>query len=214
LTAKRCHVGVLASGRGSNFEAITEACRREGFPAKVVCLVTDNPDAGALEIALRYGVAAYTVPVTETKGRLPREAEEEMARICVSHGVDLVALAGFMRILKGPLLDAFENRIMNIHPALLPSFPGLHSARQAVDYGVKVSGCTVHFVDRSIDGGAIILQATVPVGDDDDEESLINKIHVEEHKTYVRAVELFALGRLKVEGRRVRIVDPAAGHEG
>lgn len=210
MAEKKCRVGVLASGRGSNFQAITEACRREGFPAEVACLITDNAEAGALAIARDNGVAAYTVPVAATKGRLPQEAEEEMARICADHGVDLIALAGFMRILKGPLLDRFENRIMNIHPALLPSFPGLHSARQAVEYGVKVSGCTVHFVDRSIDGGAIILQAVVPVEDGDDEESLIEKIHVEEHKTYVRAVELFAGGRLKVEGRRVKIIEPAA----
>jgi phosphoribosylglycinamide formyltransferase-1 len=128
-----------------------------------------------------------------------------MAGICTDCDVDLVALAGFMRILKGPLLERFENRIMNIHPALLPSFPGLHSARQALEYGVKLSGCTVHFVDRSIDGGAIILQSVVPVEDEDDEDSLIGRIHVEEHKTYVRAIELFALGRLKVEGRRVKI---------
>ena len=206
MIEKKCHVGVLASGRGSNFKAITEACIREDFPASVVCLVTDNADAGALEYAKVFGVPAHTVPVTATKGRLPPEAEEEIVRICIDHGVDLIVLAGFMRILKGPLLSAFEQRIMNIHPALLPSFPGLHSARQAVEYGVKVSGCTVHFVDRSIDGGPIILQSTVPVEDDDDEESLINRIHVEEHKTYVRAVELYARGRLRIEGRRVRIL--------
>jgi len=206
LAGKTCHVGVLASGRGSNFKAIAEASRREGYPADVVCLVTDNPEAGAIAFARSYGVPAFTVPVIATKGRLPEEAEAEMVRICVEHEVDLIALAGFMRILKGPLLTEFENRIMNIHPALLPSFPGLHSARQAVDYGVKVSGCTVHFVDRSIDGGPIILQSTVPVEDDDDEDTLINRIHVEEHKTYVRAIELFASGRLKVDGRRVKIL--------
>jgi phosphoribosylglycinamide formyltransferase 1 len=206
LDGKKCRVGVLASGRGSNFKAIVEASRREGYPAEVVCLVTDNPEAGAIEFAKDLGVPAFTVVVTATKGRLPEEAETEMVRICVEHRVDLIVLAGFMRILKEPFLSAYENRIMNIHPALLPSFPGLHSARQAVNYGVKVSGCTVHFVDRSIDGGPIILQATVPVEDDDDEDTLINRIHVEEHKTYVRAVELFALGRLKVEGRRVRIL--------
>lgn len=206
MAGKKCNVGVLASGRGSNFKAIVEASRREGYAADVVCLVTDNPEAGAIEFARSYGVPAFTVPVTATKGRLPEEVEEEMVRICVDHGVDLIALAGFMRILKGPFLTAFENRIMNIHPALLPSFPGLHSARQAVDYGVKVSGCTVHFVDRSIDGGPIILQSTVPVEDDDDEDTLINRIHVEEHKTYVRAIELFARGRLKVDGRRVKIL--------
>lgn len=206
MPGKKCNVGVLASGRGSNFKAIVEASRREGYPADVVCLVTDNPEAGAIEFARSFGVPAFTVSVTATKGRLPEEAEAEMVRICVEHEVDLIALAGFMRILKGPFLSAFENRIMNIHPALLPSFPGLHSARQAVDYGVKVSGCTVHFVDRSIDGGPIILQSTVPVEDDDDEDALINRIHVEEHKIYVRAIELFASGRLKVDGRRVKIL--------
>jgi phosphoribosylglycinamide formyltransferase-1 len=206
LSDKKCRVGVLASGTGSNFRAICEACRREDFPAKTACLVTDNPEAGALRIAAEYGVPGYVVPVSAGKGRLPLDAEEEMARICGEHGVDLVALAGFMRILKGPLLDRFEKRIMNIHPALLPSFPGLHSARQALEYGVKVSGCTVHFVDRTIDGGAIIVQAVVPVGDDDDEDTLINRIHVEEHRCYVRAIELFAEGRLKLEGRRVKIL--------
>jgi phosphoribosylglycinamide formyltransferase-1 len=206
LPAKKCKVGVLASGTGSNFRAICEACRRDSYPAETVCLVTDNPEAGALRIAADYGVPGFAVPVSVGKGRLPLEAEEEMTRICVDHGVELIALAGFMRILKGPLLDRFEKRIMNIHPALLPSFPGLHSARQAVDYGVKVSGCTVHFVDRTIDGGAIILQSVVPVEDDDDEDSLIDRIHVEEHKSYVRAIELFAEGRLKLEGRRVRML--------
>jgi phosphoribosylglycinamide formyltransferase-1 len=206
LSEKKCNVGVLASGRGSNFQAICEACRREDYPARTVCLVTDNPEAGALGIAADYGVPGFVVPVTAGKGRLPAEAEEEMAGICVEHGVDLIALAGFMRILKGPFLDRFGGAIMNIHPALLPSFPGLHSSRQAVDYGVKISGCTVHFVDRTIDGGAIILQSAVPVYDDDDEDSLINRIHVEEHKSYVRAIELFARGRLKIEGRRVRVL--------
>lgn len=206
MSARKCNVGVLASGRGSNFQAICEACRRDGYPAKAVCLVADNPEAGALRIAADYGVPGFVVPVSVGKGRLPAEAEEEMAKICVDHGVDLIALAGFMRILKGALLDRFEKRIMNIHPALLPSFPGLHSARQAVEYGVKVSGCTVHFVDRTIDGGAIILQAVVPVHDDDDEDTLINRIHVEEHKSYVRAIELFAEGRLRLDGRRVKIL--------
>jgi len=206
LFENKCKVGVLASGRGSNFKAITEACRRDGFPARVVCLITDNEEAGALGIAKTYDVPAFTVPVTEKRGRLPHESEAEIAKLCRDHDVDLIALAGFMRILKGPLLDSFENRIMNIHPALLPSFKGLHSAQQAIDYGVKIAGCTVHFVDKSIDGGTIILQSAVLVEDDDDEDSLLGKIHVEEHKTYVRAVELFALGRLKIESRRVRIL--------
>jgi phosphoribosylglycinamide formyltransferase-1 len=210
LNGNNCRVAVLASGTGSNFRAITEACRGDEFPARIVCLITDNPEAGALEIARTHGVPAHIVPVTATRGRLPQEAEEEMAKICISYGTDLIALAGFMRILKGPLLDQFENRIMNIHPALLPSFPGLHSARQAIEYGVKITGCTVHFVDRSIDGGPIILQTPVLVEDDDDEESLLKKMHVEEHKTYVRAVRLFAEKRLTIEGRRVRVLRRAS----
>jgi phosphoribosylglycinamide formyltransferase-1 len=205
MSNKPCNVGVLASGRGSNFQAIAEACGEKDFPARVVCLITDNADAGALEIARSLGIPAFVVPVTEKKGRLPQDAEDQMARICADHDVNLIVLAGFMRILKGPLLDNYENSVMNIHPALLPSFKGLHSARQAIDYGVKVSGCTVHFVDRSIDGGAIIVQAAVRVEDDDDEGDLLEKIHVVEHKSYIEAVRLFAQGRLKIEGRRVLI---------
>lgn len=206
MADKICNVGVLASGRGSNFKAIVEACRRDDYPARVVCLITDNSEAGALEVAKAYCVPAYTVPVTAKRGRLPQEAEEEITARFVDHDVDVVVMAGFMRILKGPLFEKFENRIMNIHPALLPSFKGLHGARQAIEYGVKITGCTVHFVDKTIDGGAIILQSAVAVDDDDDEDSLLEKLHVEEHKTYVRAVELFAMGRLKIDGRRVRVV--------
>jgi len=210
VSETKCRVAVLASGTGSNFRAITEACRSPEYPARVVCLVTDNPQAGALEIARAQGVSAHTVEVRETRGRLPYEAESEMARICASNHADLIALAGFMRILKGPLLERFENRIMNIHPALLPSFPGLHSARQALDYGVKITGCTVHFVNRSIDAGPIILQSVVTVLDDDDEESLLARMHVEEHKSYVEAVRLFAEGRLMVQGRRVKVLQHPA----
>ncbi len=205
MSDKTCNVGILASGRGSNFQAIAEACRDERFPARVVCLITDNPDAGALGIASSLGIPSFVVPVTEKKGRLPHEAEERMTKICADHDVNLIALAGFMRILKGPLLDDYEDRVMNIHPAILPSFKGLHSARQAIEYGVKVSGCTVHFVDRSIDGGAIIIQATVPVDHTDAEDDLLAKIHVVEHKSYVEAVKLFAQGRLEINGRRVLI---------
>lgn len=200
-----CNVAVLASGRGSNFEAIAEACSRGGFPARVVCLVTDNPDAPAVEIARRLGVPSHVVEPGTRKARLTSEVETEIASICSRHEADLVTLAGFMRILSGPLLERYEGRIMNIHPSLLPSFKGLDAARQAIDYGVKVAGCTVHFVDRSVDGGAIILQAAVPVEDDDDAESLHRRIQEQEHRTYVRAIELFARKRLEVRGRRVRI---------
>jgi phosphoribosylglycinamide formyltransferase-1 len=206
LAQKTCNVGVFASGTGSNFRAIAEACRDDDYPAQVVCLISDNPDAPALDSAETLGIPSYVVPVTEKRGRLPREAEEEMADLCVGHNVDLIVLAGFMRILKAALLDIYEGRIMNIHPALLPSFKGLHSARQALEYGAKIAGCTVHFVDRSIDGGAIILQTPVVIDEDDTEDTLLAKIHPVEHQTYIRAVELFARGQLKLEGRRVKII--------
>jgi len=137
---------------------------------------------------------------------LPLDAEKRIDEICSDLGADLIALAGFMRILKGPLLKNYQGRIMNIHPALLPSFKGLHAQKQALDYGVKIAGCTVHFVDGSIDGGAIIMQASVPVRDEDDEESLSGKILELEHRTYAEAVRLFALGLIKIEGRIVRIL--------
>ncbi|MFQ5512191.1 MAG: phosphoribosylglycinamide formyltransferase [Candidatus Krumholzibacteriia bacterium] len=207
MTQERCNVAVLASGTGTNFQAIVEACRPDDRPARVVCLITDNAEAGALEIARRFDVASHVVDPCTNKARLPEAAEERIVSLCEEHSADLVALAGFMRILAGPLLSRFEGRIMNVHPSLLPSFKGLHGARQALEYGVKVAGCTVHFVDRSVDGGAIILQAPVGVDDDDDEESLLKKIHEMEHRIYVRAIELFAEGRLRVNDRRVVVTD-------
>ena len=200
----RCKVAVLASGTGSNFRAIAQACLDESYPATVVCLVTDNPDAGALAIAKELGIPAHVVTVPGKKGRLPEEAEAEITAICRDAGAELVCLAGFMRILKHSLLDEFEGRIMNIHPSLLPSFRGLHGVRQAIEYGVKITGCTVHFVDRSLDGGPIILQSAVTIEDDDDEDSVLEKVHKEEHRIYVAAVELFARDRLQVSGRRIR----------
>lgn len=205
MTGERCRVAVLASGTGSNFKAIAEACRDASFPATVVCLITDNPEAGALGHASALGVPAHTVVPPTKKAGLPAETEQRIADICRRYEADLVVLAGFMRILKGPLLDEFAGRIMNIHPSLLPSFKGLNAVQQALDYGVKVTGCTVHFVDHSIDGGAIILQSTVPIGDDDEPDDVLERVHGVEHKTYVRAVRLFAEGRLRVENRRVLI---------
>lgn len=206
MTESHCRVVVLASGTGTNFGSIVESCRSDDFPAVVAALITDNPDAGAIDIATRNGIPVFTVPVTAKRGRLPEEAEREITDICDRQRADLIALAGFMRILKGPLLQRYEGRIMNIHPALLPSFKGLHAQRQALEYGVKVAGCTVHFVDSSIDGGQIILQATVPVQDDDDEKALSARILAEEHRIYPEAISLFARGRLTIEERRVRII--------
>jgi phosphoribosylglycinamide formyltransferase-1 len=206
VTEPACRVVVLASGAGSNFRSIARACSDDAFPAVVAGLITDNPDAGARGIAEQFNIPVSVVPVTEKKGRLPGEAEREIAAICRKLSADLIALAGFMRILKGPILDGYAEKIMNIHPALLPSFKGLHAQRQALEYGVKVAGCTVHFVDRSIDGGQIILQAAVPVRDDDDDETLSRRILAEEHRIYPEAIALFARGLLKVDGRRVRII--------
>jgi phosphoribosylglycinamide formyltransferase-1 len=197
----------LASGTGSNFGAIAKACQREEIPAVAVCLISDKPDAPALDLARSYGVEARVIEPPTNKARLPAETENEIVNVCKSHDIDLIALAGFMRILTGPLLDAYEGRIMNIHPSLLPSFKGLHGVRQALDYGCKVAGCTVHFVERDVDGGAIIQQAALPVEESDTEESFLQKVHKEEHRIYVRSVKLFAQGRLRHDGRRVRILD-------
>jgi phosphoribosylglycinamide formyltransferase-1 len=180
----------------------------------VVLLVTDNPRAGAIGIADSFGIPVEVVPVDAPKGRLPREAEERIVQACREAGVDLVALAGFMRILKGPLLETYAGRILNIHPSLLPSFKGLHAQRQAWEYGVKIAGCTVHFVDASVDGGPIVLQAAVRVSDDDDADRLAEKILEQEHRIYPEAIALFAEGRLVVEGRRVRVLPPERAKRG
>lgn len=210
MSGKLCNVAVLASGTGTNLKAIAGACRDGRIAAKVVCLISDVAGAGAHDIAGSFGIPSHTIDVRSKKAGLLPEVETDIITVCRRYEVDLIALAGFMRILKGPLLDAFEGRIMNIHPSLLPSFKGLHAVSQALEYGAKVTGCTVHFVDRSIDGGAIVLQAAVPIDENDTEESLLQKVHAEEYRTYVEAIDLFARDRLRVEGRRVRIIDPVA----
>ncbi len=204
MKSDRFRLAVLASGRGSNFEAIASRCAERDFPAEVACLVTDNPDAGAVKIAERYGIEVIHVERGTRRGRLADGAEEAIVDACRERSVDLVVLAGFMRILRGALLRAYAGRIVNIHPSLLPAFPGLHAQRQALEYGVRVAGCTVHFVDDTVDGGPVILQACVPVHDDDTEETLSARILEQEHRILVRAVERIARGALRVDGRRVR----------
>lgn len=204
---EKLEVAVLASGRGSNFKALAEACAEEGYPAEIAVLIVDNPDAGALQIAADMGIDSIIVDCGPKRGAMTLEASEEMAGICEEKGVGLVCLAGFMRIVKGRLLDDYDGRMINIHPALLPSFRGLHGQKQALDYGVKYSGCTVHFVDKGIDTGPIILQKIVPVEQDDTEDMLSARILAEEHKCYPEAVRLVAEGRLRIEGRRVFIED-------
>ena len=203
MTSEKCRVAVLASGQGSNFRALAERCQDPTFPAEMACLITDNAAAHAVAIAEEFGVPWHTVEPGERRGRLAAGAEAGIVRVCRGNGVGLVVLAGFMRILDGDLLDAYAGRIINIHPSLLPAFKGLNAQRQALEHGAKVAGCTVHFVDASLDGGPIILQAVVPVHDDDDLERLRARILAEEHRILPRAVELIARAALRVEGRRV-----------
>lgn len=198
-------IGVLASGRGSNFQAIIDEIETGRIPAKIELLIVDNPNAYAIERAKKHGIPYLYI---NPKDFPSKEAFYERIRDeFLSRDVELLVLAGFMRIVKKPLLDAFPNRIMNIHPALLPSFPGLHGQKQAVDYGVRISGCTVHFVDEGVDTGPIIIQAAVPVHPDDTDESLSERILRLEHKIFPEAIRLFAEGRLEVVGRKVKIRD-------
>ena len=196
-------VGVLASGRGSNLQAILDASERGEIPARVVVVLSDREEALALQRARDRGIPAIWV----NPKAFPDKAayEETLLSHLREHDVGLVALAGYMRLVGPTLLRAFPHRIMNIHPALLPAFPGLHAQRRALEHGVKVAGCTVHFVDEGVDTGPIILQAAVPVLEDDTEETLAARILEQEHRIYPQAIRLFAQGRLTVEGRRVRI---------
>ncbi|MEO0275629.1 MAG: phosphoribosylglycinamide formyltransferase [candidate division WOR-3 bacterium] len=203
---KKIKVGILVSGRGSNMEAIIKNSKEGKIDAEVVIVLSDNPNAPALEKAKSLGVEAMYVYPGEKKTYMTPDREEEYVRILKEKGVELVCLAGFMRVLKKTFLSAFPYRIMNIHPSLLPSFPGLNAQKQAWEYGVKVSGCTVHFVDEGIDTGPIIIQRCVPVLEDDTPETLAERILKEEHKIYSEAIQLFAEGRLIIEGRRVKIL--------
>ena len=196
-------VGVLVSGRGSNLQALLDAGTRTDYPARVVVVVSDRERAHALDRARAAGVTALFVNPKDHSDRAAYDAA--LSAALVRHEVGLVCLAGFMRILSGEFVRAWPGRLMNIHPSLLPAFPGLHAQRQALDHGVKTAGATVHFVDEGVDTGPIILQAAVPVQAADTEESLAARILVEEHRIYPEAVRLFAEGRLHVAGRKVSI---------
>ncbi len=196
-------ISVLASGRGSNFQSIIDAVKNGRLQATISLLITDNPDAFAIQRAHDGGIEHLVMQPKIFRSR--DEYYQAVANELHRRGTDLVVLAGFMRIIGKPLVEAFPNKIMNIHPALLPAFPGLHGQKQALDYGVKISGCTVHFVDEGMDTGPIIIQAAVPVRDEDSEETLSNRILQFEHKIYPEAIRLFSEGRLEVVGRRVRV---------
>lgn len=199
---------VLASGNGTNLQAIMDAIQRGLLPARIQGVITDRPEAGALQRARRAGLPAWVVERGQFSSR--RAFFEAVAERIQESGGHLVVLAGFMRILPAWLVQAYRGRVVNIHPSLLPAFPGLEAPRQALEYGVRFTGCTVHFVDEGVDTGPIILQAVVPVYPHDDVESLTARIQEQEHRIYPEALALYAQGRIRLQGRRVIIQDEAA----
>lgn len=196
-------LGILASGRGSNLQSILDAIAARRLDATVGLVVSDKPAAAALDRARAAEIATTVIAPAAFTSREAYDAE--VVAVLEKAGVEVVVLAGYMRIVTPTLLHAFPHRVINIHPSLLPAFPGLHAQRQAVAHGVKVSGCTVHFVDEAVDSGAIILQAAVPVLDDDTETTLAERILGEEHRLLPQALQLYAEGRLTIQGRRVII---------
>lgn len=198
-------IGVLVSGSGTNLQSIIDRIEDGSLSAEIACVISNNSGAYALERARKHGIPALHIDHRMFPGRERYDAV--LVETLRDYKVDLVVLAGFMRIITPVLIGAFPHAIMNIHPALLPAFPGLHAQRQAIEYGAKVSGCTVHFVDAGTDTGPIIIQKAVPVTEGDTEETLSARILVEEHMAYPHAIKLFAEDRLKVVGRRV-IVAP------
>jgi phosphoribosylglycinamide formyltransferase-1 len=199
----RLLVGVLASGRGSNLQAIIDRSLAGKINVDVAVVVSDVEDAQALERARSAGIPAVHVPPGRFRTKLTPEAEQRYVEVLDEHGVEVVVLAGFMRILHDDFLTRYAGRVVNVHPALLPSFPGLHGQKQALEYGVKWTGATVHFVDAGVDTGPVILQAVVPVMDGDTEETLSARILEQEHRIYPEALQLIAEGRLRVDGRLV-----------
>ncbi len=200
-------IGVLVSGNGSNLQSIIDHIEKGKLDARVACVISNNAEAFALERARNHGIPALFTDHRQFPARESFDAA--LVNTLLEHHIRLVALAGFNRIISPVLLDAFPLAVMNIHPALLPAFPGSKAQRQALRYGVKITGCTVHFVDTGTDSGPIIIQAAVPVYETDTEESLSKRILAEEHKIYPRAIQLFAEGRLSLEGRKVIIKPPA-----
>jgi phosphoribosylglycinamide formyltransferase-1 len=196
-------IAVLVSGSGSNLQAIIDASEKGEIPCKVGIVISNKADAYGLVRAKRHGIPTEVVDHRAFPGR--EEFDAKLVEILRGSGAELVCLAGFMRVLTPLFVRAFPNRILNIHPALLPSFPGTHGPRQALSYGVRFSGCTVHFLDEGVDTGPVIVQAIVPVYDDDTEETLAARILVQEHRIYPMAIRLYFAGKLSLEGRRVKV---------
>ena len=200
------NIAVFISGRGSNFLALLKNIEKGVLKnCQIAVVFSNNPNAKGLEYAAEADIKTIVIPSKNRSDRV--EYDKEIINALSEYNIDLICLAGYMRIVTEELVEAYKNKIINIHPALLPSFPGLHAQKQALDYGVKVSGCTVHFVDGGMDTGPIILQKTVPVYDNDTEDTLSARILEQEHTAYSEAVVLYAAGRLKVSGRKVEILD-------
>ena len=193
-------LGILLSGRGSNFEAIADSIKAGRLQAEIAIVISNRADAAGLESSRRRGLNAKLIP---SKGRVREEHDREVIAALKEAGVDLVCLAGYMRLLSPEFVGAFPNRVLNIHPSLLPAFPGLDAQKQALEYGAQVSGCTVHIVDEHLDHGPIIVQRAVPVLETDDERSLSARILAQEHIAYTEALRLMLSGEVAVEGRRV-----------
>lgn len=198
-----CRLGILVSGNGTNLQAIIDRIESGEINAEIACVISNKADAYALTRAALHGIPA----IVHENASFPERRSYDAATVEIlrSHKVDLVILAGFMRILTDVMVNAYPNAIMNIHPALLPSFQGLHAQQQALDYGVRYSGCTVHFVDHGTDTGPIIMQSVVPVEQDDTEKTLSARIQKAEHQTFAAAIKLFVEGKIRVDGRRVRL---------
>ncbi|MBW2504030.1 MAG: phosphoribosylglycinamide formyltransferase [Deltaproteobacteria bacterium] len=201
----KLRLGVLASGGGTNLQAIIDRCEDHSLDAEIAVVVTNVPGVGALDRAQRSGIKNLCLDHRDFANR--KAFDQAVVEVLRQEHVDLVVLAGFMRIISQDFLDAFPNRVINIHPALLPAFPGLHVQQQAIDYGARFSGCTVHFVDSGVDTGPIIIQAVVPILPDDDAQTLSARILEQEHQIYPRAIQLIAENRIRIEGRHV-IIDP------
>ncbi|MEW6158115.1 MAG: phosphoribosylglycinamide formyltransferase [Verrucomicrobiota bacterium] len=199
---KKLRLGVIGSGKGSNMVAIADACGADNAPMEIVLVISDVPEAGILGQARSRGIEARYIAPGKFRTKLDEESERTYIEVLQTAGVDLVVLAGFMRILKGEFLRAFPQRVINIHPALLPSFPGLEAWKQALEYGVKVTGCTVHFVDQGVDTGPIIAQQTVPVLDEDTPATLHERIQTVERVLYPQTIAAIARSEIQVMGRR------------
>jgi phosphoribosylglycinamide formyltransferase-1 len=204
---RKLRIGVLGSGKGSNFVAIADACGAGGLRAEVAVVLSDVAESGILAHARERNIQARFIPPGNFRTKLDEASERTYIQALNEAGVELIALAGFMRVLKGEFLRAFEGRIINIHPSLLPAFSGLDAWKQALEHGVKVTGCTVHFVDAGVDSGPIIGQQTVMVLDTDTAETLHHRIQTAEHELYPRCVAAIAEGRVTVHGRRVFVSD-------